>query len=358
MGKYCDIYGYDDDAIRARLTFLSLTEADNRLALRLQHEVITPYASDIIDGFYHGLEENDDFNRIISQGFDIERLKRTQTYYLLSLGVDFNTISYFEERLRIGIVHAHVGIPLGIYECAYRLLRQLIIDHIPEKIRTDPQEYTDLIQFILKITSLDISLTTETYHQTRVYGLEQSLHALRHEDQRLRKMIEIDRLTGVGSRENILKYLEESLHLSQKHALPLCLVMADLDHFKQINDKYGHLVGDQVLRGVAARMLAATRDIDSLGRFGGEEFIVVLQTTSLDTALVVCERIRHRVADTPISVTSEQINMTVSQGLVEAGQHESVDNLITRADRTLYAAKEAGRNRVIVDDQCDDSKAV
>ena len=97
-------------------------------------------------------------------------------------------------------------------------------------------------------------------------------------------MIDTDRLTGVASRDNILLNLEQAIKQAQVQGLPLCLIMTDLDHFKDVNDNYGHQAGDCVLVDVTARILAGVRETDMVGRYGGEEFMVLLRNTPLDTA--------------------------------------------------------------------------
>jgi diguanylate cyclase (GGDEF)-like protein len=126
--------------------------------------------------------------------------------------------------------------------------------------------------------------------------------------------------------------------------------MFDLDHFKCVNDRYGHLGGDEVLRVVARRVAAAIREIDTFGRYGGEEFAVVLPSTDLHGALVVAERIRRSVADELVDFDDDRIAATVSVGVAEAtAVSASHLDLVEHADRALYASKAAGRNCVRID---------
>ncbi|GMQ90928.1 MAG: hypothetical protein BMS9Abin11_0233 [Gammaproteobacteria bacterium] len=348
MGKYCQIYGFNEKTIGLRLDQLGFLPGDKARAAQLTDDVLNPYCHQIIDQFYDTLAKFSSFQQIMARGFDVANLKKTQTQYLQTLGKDYDQESYFERRLRIGVVHDHVGVPLSLYASAYRLMTQLIIDTIPGHIKNDVQAYTDMIQYLLRITTLDMTLAIETYHISKLHGLEESLDIMRHEDERLRRMIDTDRLTSVASRDNILLNLEQAIRQAQIQGLPLCLIMADLDHFKDVNDNYGHQAGDYVLADIAARILAGVRETDMVGRYGGEEFMVLLRNTSLDTARIICERIRQRVGSSPIHLQKQKIPMTISQGLVMYQRGESMDHFIGRSDKALYAAKEAGRDCVIV----------
>ena len=122
--------------------------------------------------------------------------------------------------------------------------------------------------------------------------------------------------------------------------------MADLDHFKKINDVHGHLVGDRVLKIAATRMVSGARDDDEICRYGGEEFLFVLEDTELAEAKDVAERVRTRIGDDAVHGRNAKIHISLSLGVAEARENDSVDALIDRADAALYAAKLAGRNCV------------
>ena len=127
--------------------------------------------------------------------------------------------------------------------------------------------------------------------------------------------------------------------------------MVDLDHFKAVNDKFGHGVGDTVLSEVARRLRAAARPVDSVARFGGEEFVVILPGCGADDARTVAERLRSRLADHPVVVgQSLQLDVTASIGIATAEPGEPPSVLLTRADVALYDAKRGGRDRVVVAD--------
>jgi len=346
--EYCHKCGFDADALQQRLTLLELGEADHDLARCLHGQVIAPNSARIVDAFYDYLLTYAEYRHIIGSEFRIERLKRTQTDYLLSLGRDFDSAAYFEVRLRIGAAHARVGLPLSLYECAYYKLRQIIIDTVPAELPDTEVTRDAVVDFVSKITALDMSLAIECYHLVRVETWKSSVEMLRDTEVRLRKKAATDPLTGLANREHSLRVLRRALNIKRGAAGPLCVVMADLDHFKEVNDSYGHLVGDSVLRDVAARIQAAVRSFDTVGRYGGEEFVVILENTAMGTAQEIAERVRRRVAAGPINVQGLEIEMTISQGLTQAEPGQQLEALLTCADVALYQAKNQGRNRVVV----------
>ena len=163
----------------------------------------------------------------------------------------------------------------------------------------------------------------------------------------LEQLAFFDPLTKLLNRRAVLRKLEEQVNSVKRYGEGLSLVMLDIDHFKKVNDSFGHLTGDDVLAGVASLLSSSIRVTDFAGRYGGEEFIVVLTRTRLDGALVVAHRLR-RIVDEARTKDSDgnEIQVTVSLGLTEYRQGDDPRSLISRADEALYMAKENGRNRV------------
>lgn len=345
---YCARYGFNRDSRERRLALLELGEGDRALAERLQREVIEPQVDSIVERFYAHQRRFPEIMAIIGGEAAVTHLKQTQRNYLLSLGRDFGTKAYFNERLRVGWVHARQQVPLSLYQSMYRLLQQLIIDAIPAALRDQPGAFEALSGFVLKVTTLDMSLAIETYHTIQVDELRQSVENLHSEGLRLRERVERDNLTGLATRDYVTEDLEQALAANWERRSSLCLMMADLDHFKSINDTYGHLVGDKVLRCVARALTRCLREFDTVGRFGGEEFIIVLEDTPLELARKIAERLRVSIAEEEITCEGERIDLTISIGLSAAEQGDDTHSLIERADMALYDAKEGGRNRVTV----------
>ncbi|HET9908011.1 MAG TPA: sensor domain-containing diguanylate cyclase, partial [Anaerolineales bacterium] len=156
-----------------------------------------------------------------------------------------------------------------------------------------------------------------------------------------------DPLTGLHNRRSLFEF--SRVEFSRAHRLnrPICCMMLDLDHFKQINDTYGHPAGDDVLQEFARRCKSSIREIDLIGRYGGEELMIILPETNLATALQIAERICDVVAEQPIKAQDGEINCTVSVGVAEKDENTThLETLIARADQAMYIAKHKGRNRV------------
>jgi diguanylate cyclase (GGDEF)-like protein len=157
----------------------------------------------------------------------------------------------------------------------------------------------------------------------------------------------VDVLTGAYSRRALTELSERALAEARRYRRPLSVLMIDADHFKQVNDTYGHSAGDAVLVEIMARLKATLRTEDFVGRIGGEEFLVVLPATPEEEAVRVASRIRERIAGATLVYGREEIPFTVSIGVAERDPGEAnIDLLIKRADDAMYAAKRSGRNRV------------
>ncbi|MEO8503319.1 MAG: diguanylate cyclase [Acidobacteriota bacterium] len=170
------------------------------------------------------------------------------------------------------------------------------------------------------------------------------------ENARLFESATYEELTGLLRREAILEVLDKELHRALRYQRPLTLGMADLDHFKRVNDTHGHLAGDTLLKRVSLALVSGLRGTDSIGRFGGEEFLIVLPETQLEGATAVAEKVRGLVESTSTSMEDgAEVRLTVSIGLATLSDVEgpiTAATLLAVADRALYRAKNAGRNRV------------
>jgi diguanylate cyclase (GGDEF)-like protein len=174
--------------------------------------------------------------------------------------------------------------------------------------------------------------------------------ALEKKNKNLRRKSLIDPLLGTWNRGAIMRILTIEAIRCDKAGVPLSLIVVDLDYFKKINDTYGHPAGDAVLVKVASRLRSCIRPQEALGRYGGEEFLIVLPGSSHKTATAVAERMRATIAAQPESINgSTSLNLTISAGIASTDLFPTAttEELISRADMALYAAKDAGRNRVI-----------
>lgn len=162
-----------------------------------------------------------------------------------------------------------------------------------------------------------------------------------------------DALTGIPNRRQMDEQLEEAIYTATNvFCAPACLALADLDHFKRINDTYGHGIGDEVLRGFSQLLITSMRDTDRIYRYGGEEFLIFMHHVDLEHAQGILDRLREKISHYPLHVDGlpDPLHITVSFGIAQVMGNEPLRNLTRRADDALYQAKNAGRNRVYVSD--------
>ncbi len=177
-------------------------------------------------------------------------------------------------------------------------------------------------------------------------SLYQSGLKLKEAYKRIEELAELDELTGSFNRRCIMRMLDEEIARAGRSGSPCSIALIDLDWFKRINDAYGHPTGDEVLRTFAITMFANIRTNDRFGRYGGEEFLLVLPDMATDGAVRALDRLRAIIADLDWSAFSSGMKVTISAGVATLQPNETPDTFLTRADRALYAAKARGRNRI------------
>lgn len=156
-----------------------------------------------------------------------------------------------------------------------------------------------------------------------------------------------DPLTGAGNRYAMETYVPREIELSKRHKQNMVILMLDIDHFKLVNDYYGHCTGDKVLASVVASINQSVRQTDMCFRFGGEEFLIMLSSTDMEGALRLAERIRQNIADLRFMTDKGTMQITASIGCAALQANDKLEDLVERADKALYQAKRHGRNKVI-----------
>lgn len=240
----------------------------------------------------------------------------------LILGDAGSVYSAFREEGHAAHIRSFLGMPLIVGD---QVIGMLTVDHTQSNYFT--QDHVRLVSAFADQVALAIQ-------NARLFGEVQQLAST-------------DSLTGLHNRRHFIELAKREFGRAQRHQRPLVAIMLDIDHFKQVNDAYGHAVGDQVLKIVTERCQKTVREIDILGRYGGEEFVVLLIETDLNGARIVAERLRKCVAEPPINTDGGALTITVSVGVgILDKECPDLDHLLQRADQALYVSKQAGRNRV------------
>lgn len=222
---------------------------------------------------------------------------------------------------------------------------------------------TPLVLGLTPITDLPIAVSNQFFLlSTAIITVASQIHRRRLERREfeaqiaqehllaeVQAMATIDWLTNLYNRRHFFRLGEDEIVRARRYRHPISVLMIDIDHFKAINDNYGHTVGDEVLAAIASRLSAGLRQSDLAGRYGGEEFAIVLPETDLATATqVVAERLRDAIASHPIETAKGPLQRTISVGVAGVDlDNENLLDALSRADVGLYAAKHAGRNRVV-----------
>ena len=186
-------------------------------------------------------------------------------------------------------------------------------------------------------------------------AVREDVTARKRREKDLRRLASIDPLTGVGNRRSLMERAGREWQRATRFGQPLALLMLDIDRFKRINDAHGHATGDRAICLVARTCVEAVREIDVVGRYGGEEFVLLLPGTELEGAREVAERLRARIAALTLELDEEgspPLVLTVSIGFAALGPGDTLEHLLASADAALYRAKSAGRNRAVAVTDC------
>jgi diguanylate cyclase (GGDEF)-like protein len=212
-------------------------------------------------------------------------------------------------------------------------------------IATQTERLASMLSFVLTIGQCAF---VGLYGSTMRKMLYDRSFELKAAYKRIEELAELDELTGASNRRCIMRMLEEEIARATRGGSPCSIALIDLDYFKRINDAYGHPTGDEVLRTFSVTMFANIRSVDRFGRYGGEEFLLVLPDMDADQTMRALDRLRLIVADLDWSAFSPGMKVTMSAGVATLNSNETSDLFLARADSALYAAKAQGRNRINV----------
>lgn len=322
----------DETEIQRLLSTFEIDEAA-KADLRRLRPIVASNIDRVLAQFYKKIVSDPAMGSVFSETASMLKARAKQREHWL----DWVFLARFDAEYltrckRIGRAHKVHGVLPAYYLFGYHFMSRTIKSLILEKF-PDRHEADRLISSVEKALFLDIDLAISVYCSEVT------------ED--WRKSSLYDSLTGVLNRRGISESLKTTLSDAKLYNTPVSVALLDIDHFKKVNDTYGHSGGDIALSRVAELISANMRDGDIVGRWGGEEFIIVMHDTSLDESREVAERIRHQIETLEIQLKETTVSVTASLGVSELTPDEqTIDAAVTRADTALYTAKRSGRNRV------------
>lgn len=337
---------HDFDPARTQRIIAALgLNADENLTRQLRAGLPGGDMEALVDACLARLARNPDFSSIGLGDFGTA-FRQGWVDYLQRFGLGFDTPAHFSGHMAFFAACARAGISLGLLHLQHSLILQAVVELLATNEKSAPN-FQALVVYVLKLGALDAYLAIEGHREASIGMLQKALAESEEEMARLHHRASTDELTGLASFSSLMDKLDQQIAEAERQKQPLCVMMADLDFFKKVNDTYGHMVGDMVLRHTAERIRAAVRDFDIVGRFGGEEFTVVLKNTDAGLSKAIAERIREEIAATPMHIKGMNIRITISLGGAMMKRGETRETLLNRADAALYEAKQTGRNRVV-----------
>lgn len=319
--------GIDPESVERFKSFLEFDSQDVAVLKEMQAGLRDAQGR-FVDAFYAHLLKFSETRALIPDEATLKRLKRTQAAYFDGLTAGEYGWDYVLDRLRVGIAHQRVGLTPKWYVGAYS---QYLLNLLPEIQRLtagEPEKTNKAVQALLKIIMFDMTLAFETYRFADKQALEyQALH---------------DVLTGLPNRCLLRDRLQQAILDGQRENSPVALLLLDLDHFQEINDTLGHHHGDQVLRLVGRRLQATLRETDTVARWEGDEFAVLMPKTDLDGAVRAAEKIMKALEE-PFVLDGFHLAVEAGFGIAVYPDHAAdSETLIRRVDVARFAAKQSG----------------
>jgi diguanylate cyclase (GGDEF)-like protein len=326
--------GLTPEEFQKRKDYLLLGEQD-LACIREVARLLPEVPGHLFDSFYEHVTSFAETRKFLQDERVISRLKSTQTHYLQELLSGEYDHEYMLKRLAVGDIHVKLNIVPLWYIGAFSKYIADLYDLLGGLFPGDPKKSAESFKSVLKAVLLDIVLTLESYHYGK-YLLQKELEELSV----------TDHLTRLYNTRKMEEDLAREIARHRRYGHPLSAIMADVDDFKAVNDRLGHLVGDDVLREVATIIKANVRAVDLAVRYGGEEFLVLCPDTGLDQAHRLAEKLRRFVEVNDFFGVGR---VTLSLGVAQLAPDDDSRVLLERADRKLYEAKRSGKNRVCSD---------
>lgn len=334
-----------DVEILRRMELLGLDERTLRL-LSNNKILIEQEIDSIVDEFYDKQIEIDEISLLIGDADTLRRLHAVQRRYILDLFAGHYDDEYVNNRLRIGMVHKRIGVEPKLYLSAVVTLKEILIKTLKTAINNDSLNAT--LEALDKLLFFDITLVFDTYIDSLVGEIEtakrrtesyaRSLEEkVAERTKQLEELTKLDPLTNIYNQRAMQDLLRTALAVAKRHQTLLSLVYIDVDKFKEINDTFGHIKGDEVLKCVGQILIKNVREVDVPCRYGGDEFCILLPECSKKNAKKICQKIA-------LEFSRKFPDFSLSIGIAETGPTEFIDGdlLIQAADEKMYLAKKNG----------------
>ncbi|MFC7049688.1 diguanylate cyclase [Emcibacter nanhaiensis] len=295
---------------------------------------LTSVLDDVLDKFYVDLMENERTSLILEDENVRVRARMAQKKHWINYVLSGNYgHNYFNAAERIGQAHWNHGVNLTDFSSAYHRVLGYLTQHLVSEYIDNPTLLLHGMMAIQKVTFMDLECASNAYRD--------------HEKENQRRLFQMDPLTETGNRAAFLEEMDKHLKNFGEKTVPVSIAIVDLDHFKVINDTYGHVVGDRVLKMVASGLKDNIRDTDKIYRYGGDEFVAVMPGAGEEEAAKVMQRTLEAIRARSVPAREEEVKMTVSIGVAEQDSGtDTLEKFLEKADKALYRAKEAGRNKV------------
>lgn len=332
-----------DIEISRRKELLGLNN-ENLTELATKKIIIEEHIDNIVNEFYAGQTEIDEISLLIGDADTLRRLRSAQRCYVIDLFSGTYDSGYVNNRLRIGLVHKRIGVEPKLYLSAIRALKEIVIKTLKKQIK-NPENLERILCTLDKLLYFDTTLVFDTYiaslvgeienakNRTEIYA--KSLEAkVAERTKQLEHQTKLDPLTNLFNHRAMQDLLRKEIALAKRRQTLLSLVYFDIDKFKQINDNYGHLKGDEVLKNVGQLLNENIRETDIACRYGGDEFCLIFPDCSGHQAVSICKKFSQ-------DFEQKYPEFSLSIGIVEAGPSDYPDEnqLIKIADKKMYQAK-------------------
>ena len=321
-----------DAEIMYRMSLLDL-DIEGLVLLASHREIIETNIDFMVDEFYEKQTNIEEISLLIGDADTLMHLRNAQRKYVIDLfSGNYNT-EYVNNRLRIGMVHKRIGVEPKLYLSAVRTLKEIIIKYLRRNI-DGAETLTLTLDALEKLMYFDTTLVFDTYIGSLLGAVENSRKRTEMYAMGLESQAKLDPLTGINNQRSMHDLLTRELTVAKRHKTKISLVYMDVDNFKQINDKFGHIKGDEVLKNIGKFLRSSIRESDIPCRYGGDEFCIVFPECTSENAEVVCRKIIKEFA-------AQYPKFTLSFGIAETGPSVFVssNDLIKLADERMYQAK-------------------